>query len=61
VAPSDRPINARAFVKALKERSDASVTYAELPGAILLIDPVVPADSGEAAKLWRALGDLEGE
>ena len=29
--------------------------YCELPGAILLIDPVVPADAGEAARLWRAL------
>ncbi|MDX6537054.1 MAG: hypothetical protein QOD37_1395 [Gaiellales bacterium] len=29
--------------------------YAELPGAILLIDPVVPADAEDAARLWRAL------
>jgi hypothetical protein len=29
--------------------------YCELPGAILLIDPVVPADAGDAARLWTAL------
>jgi hypothetical protein len=29
--------------------------YCELPGAILLIDPVVPAVPEEAARLWRAL------
>ena len=29
--------------------------YCELPGAILLVDPVVPADAGEAARLWSAL------
>ena len=29
--------------------------YCELPGAILLIDPVVPADAEDAARLWRAL------
>src|ERR1700709_438578 len=29
--------------------------YCELPGAVLLVDPVVPADSGDAARLWRAL------
>jgi hypothetical protein len=29
--------------------------YCELPGAILLIDPVVPADPEDAARLWRAL------
>jgi hypothetical protein len=29
--------------------------YAELPGAILLIDPVVPEDGDDAARLWRAL------
>jgi hypothetical protein len=29
--------------------------YVELPGAILLIDPVVPEDAEDAARLWRAL------
>jgi hypothetical protein len=29
--------------------------YCELPGALLLIDPVVPADPESAARLWRAL------
>jgi hypothetical protein len=29
--------------------------YCELPGAVLLIDPVVPADGGDADRLWRAL------
>ena len=29
--------------------------YCELPGAILLVDPVVPADAGDAARLWSAL------
>ena len=29
--------------------------YCELPGAILLIDPVVPADEDAAARLWSAL------
>jgi hypothetical protein len=34
---------------------DVGSVYAELPGAILLIDPVVPADAEDAARLWRAL------
>ena len=29
--------------------------YCELPAAVLLVDPVVPADPGEAERLWRAL------
>jgi hypothetical protein len=29
--------------------------YCELPGAILLIDPVVPEDAAAAARLWNAL------
>ena len=29
--------------------------YCELPAAVLLIDPVVPADAADAARLWRAL------
>ena len=29
--------------------------YCELPGALLLIDPVVPADASDAERLWRAL------
>jgi hypothetical protein len=29
--------------------------YCELPGAILLVDPVVPADAGQATRLWNAL------
>jgi hypothetical protein len=29
--------------------------YCELPAAVLLIDPVVPADPDDAARLWRAL------
>src|SRR5664279_2846446 len=29
--------------------------YCELPAAIVLIDPVVPADPADAARLWRAL------
>jgi hypothetical protein len=29
--------------------------YCELPAAVLLIDPVVPADPADAARLWRAL------
>jgi hypothetical protein len=29
--------------------------YCELPGAILLVDPVVPADAGDCARLWSAL------
>ncbi|MDX6562927.1 MAG: hypothetical protein QOD65_2741 [Gaiellales bacterium] len=29
--------------------------YCELPGAILLVDPVVPADAVEASRLWSAL------
>lgn len=29
--------------------------YCELPGALLLIDPVVPEDAEDAARLWRAL------
>lgn len=29
--------------------------YCELPGAILLIDPVVPADTEAASRLWSAL------
>lgn len=29
--------------------------YCELPGAVLLVDPVVPADRGDADRLWRAL------
>jgi hypothetical protein len=29
--------------------------YCELPGALLIIDPVVPEDAEDAARLWRAL------
>lgn len=29
--------------------------YCELPGAVLLIDPVVPSDAEAAARLWSAL------
>jgi hypothetical protein len=29
--------------------------YCELPGALLIIDPVVPEDADDAARLWRAL------
>jgi hypothetical protein len=29
--------------------------YCELPGALLIIDPVVPQDAEDAARLWRAL------
>ena len=29
--------------------------YCELPGALLLIDPIVPEDAADAARLWRAL------
>jgi hypothetical protein len=29
--------------------------YCELPGAVLLIDPVVPEDAAEAERLWNAL------
>jgi hypothetical protein len=29
--------------------------YCELPGAILLVDPVVPANAADAARLWSAL------
>jgi hypothetical protein len=29
--------------------------YCELPGAILLVDPVVPADADDANRLWSAL------
>jgi hypothetical protein len=36
------------------EREVGSV-YCELPGAILLIDPVVPEDAADAARLWQAL------
>jgi hypothetical protein len=34
---------------------DVGSIYAELPGALLIIDPVVPADAEDAARLWRAL------
>jgi hypothetical protein len=34
---------------------EVASTYCELPGGILLVDPVVPADPGDAARLWRAL------
>jgi hypothetical protein len=36
-------------------RQDVGSVYCELPGAILLIDPVVPEDAGDAARLWDAL------
>jgi hypothetical protein len=29
--------------------------YCELPGAILLVDPIVPADAADATRLWNAL------
>ena len=29
--------------------------YCELPGALLLVDPVVPADAADASRLWKAL------
>ena len=35
--------------------AEVASVYCELPGAVLLIDPVVPADEAEAARLWRAL------
>jgi hypothetical protein len=34
---------------------DVGSVYAELPAAILLVDPVVPQDVEDAARLWRAL------
>jgi hypothetical protein len=34
---------------------DVGSVYCELPGAILLVDPVVPADPELAGRLWRAL------
>ena len=34
---------------------DVGSVYCELPGALLLIDPIVPEDAGDAARLWRAL------
>lgn len=34
---------------------DVGSVYCELPGAILLIDPVVPSDAELAGRLWRAL------
>ena len=34
---------------------DVASVYCELPGAILLIDPVVRADAADAARLWNAL------
>lgn len=34
---------------------EVSSVYCELPGAVLLVDPVVPADPGDAGRLWRAL------
>jgi hypothetical protein len=34
---------------------DVGSIYCELPGAILLIDPVVPEDAEDADRLWRAL------
>jgi hypothetical protein len=34
---------------------DVGSVYCELPGAVLLVDPVVPADPGDAERLWRAL------
>jgi hypothetical protein len=34
---------------------DVGSVYCELPGAILIIDPVVPEDAGDAERLWRAL------
>jgi hypothetical protein len=34
---------------------DVGSVYCELPGAILLIDPVVPGDADDAARLWSAL------
>jgi hypothetical protein len=34
---------------------DVGSVYCELPAAVLLVDPVVPADPGAADRLWRAL------
>jgi hypothetical protein len=34
---------------------DVGCVYAELPGSIVLVDPLVPADDAEAARFWRAL------
>jgi hypothetical protein len=34
---------------------DVGSVYCELPAAVLLVDPVVPADPGDAERLWRAL------
>jgi hypothetical protein len=34
---------------------DVGSVYCELPAAVLLIDPVVPADPADAARLWSAL------
>jgi hypothetical protein len=34
---------------------DVGSVYCELPAAVVLVDPVVPADPGEADRLWRAL------
>jgi len=34
---------------------DVGSVYCELPSAVVLIDPVVPADAADAARLWSAL------
>ena len=35
--------------------AEVGSVYCELPGAVLLVDPVVPADRDDAGRLWRAL------
>jgi len=36
-------------------RHDVGCVYYEAPGAIVLIDPLVPSDAVEAARFWEAL------
>jgi hypothetical protein len=40
--------------------AEVGSVYCELPGAVLLVDPIVPADPAPAARFWKALdADIE--